>query len=356
MAAARIDPFLHYMHFGYREFRKPRAGFNPRLYANRYQAADRGANPVAHMRANPNAAPAARRPGPYEAVGTYARRGPRFERRAPPAAGGEPRALVLAFHLTQFHRIAENDAWWGEGFTEWTHLARGQPRFEGHYQPRIPGELGFYDLANRQALRAQAAMAKAAGVGGFVFYYYDFDGRRLLEKPLEMFLAAPDIDIRFCLMWANENWTRRWDGAEDEALIVQDYGEAGGGARAVADFAAPFPRSPLYPARRPAAADGLSRRPDPGHGGERSRAGGGCSPRRTAKTRSSSWRKPSTTSIRARFGLDGAIEFPPHKLTKGLPQIYDNLEIYDEAFEADVFAYDDLVARLAERGRARASR
>ncbi len=342
VGAARMDPFLHYMHFGFREFRKPRAGFNPRLYANRYLGADRAANPVAHMRSNPAAAPQARRPGPYESVRAYARRGPRFEPRAAPAQGVAPRACVLAFHLTQFHRIAENDAWWGEGFTEWTHLARGQPRFAGHYQPRIPGELGFYDLDEGQALRAQAEMAKAAGIGGFVFYYYDFDGRRLLEAPLERFLAAPDIDIGFCLMWANENWTRRWDGAEEEALIVQTYGGASEAPRA-ADFARHF-RDPRYirlQGRPLLMVYRASLIPD------------------TAST-IARWRRlfaeahgENPVFVMAQtfddvdprpLGFDGAIEFPPHKLTKGLPQIYDSLEIFDEAFEADVFAYDDLAA------------
>ncbi len=347
VGAARVDPFLHYMRFGFREFRKPRAGFNPRLYANRYLSGDRAANPLAHMRENPEAAPAAPRPGPYDAVKTYARRGPRFEARALPPPGVEPRALVLAFHLTQFHRVAENDSWWGEGFTEWTHLGRGQPRFAGHYQPRIPGELGFYDLARPDALRAQTEMAKAAGVGGFVFYYYDFDGRRLLEKPLEMFLAAPNFDIGFCLMWANENWTRRWDGAEDDALLVQTYSEASEAPR-VADFARHFrdPRyirlggRPLLMVYRasliPDAAPTLAR-----------------------------WRRlfaeahgehpvfvmaQTFDDVDPRaLGFDGAIEFPPHKLTKGLPQVYDSLEIYDEAFEADAFAYGDLVeASLSE--------
>jgi hypothetical protein len=348
VGAARMDPFLHYMHFGFREFRKPRAGFNPRLYANRYLRDDRAVNPIAHMRENPDAAPAARRPGPYEAVKTYARRGPRYEARATPPRGAEPRALVLAFHLTQFHRVAENDSWWGEGFTEWTHLARGQPRFAGHYQPRIPGELGFYDLAQRDALRAQTDMAKAAGVGGFVFYYYDFDGRRLLEKPLETFLAAPDLDMGFCLMWANENWTRRWDGAEDEALLVQTYSEASEAPR-IADFARHF-RDPRYirlGGRPLLMVYRASLIPD-------------------ATMALARWRRlfaeahgehpifamaQTFDDVDPRaFGFDGAIEFPPHKLTKGLPQVYDALEIFDDAFEADVFAYDDLVAASLTQG------
>ena len=346
VGAARLDPFLHYMHFGFREFRKPRADFNPRAYALRFLGREKSANPVAHMRAHPDAQPAPRRIGPYDAIRYFARQGPRFERRAP-AAEGAPRALVLAFHLTQFHRVAENDAWWGEGFTEWTHLARGAPRFDGHCQPRIPGELGFYDLSKGDALRAQVDMAKAAGVGGFVFYYYDFDGRRLLETPLEMFLATPDLDLGFCLMWANENWTRRWDGAEDEALIVQTYGAASEAPR-VADFVRHF-RDPRYIrlAGRPLLmVYRASLIPD------------------TAATLAR-WRRlfaahdENPIFVMAQtfddvdprpLGFDGAIEFPPHKLTKGLPQIYDALDIFDEAFEADVFAYDDLVAASLSEG------
>jgi len=342
VAATGIDPFLHYLHYGYREFRKPSAGFNPRLYANRRIERDSGVNPVVHLRANGGAsAEAAPRSGPFEAVRRFAGRGPRFEPPAP-AQTGEPRALVLAFHLTQFHPIPENNAWWGEGFTEWTHLARGQPRFDGHYQPRIPERLGFYDLTHPDALRAQAALAKAAGLHGFVFYYYDFGGRRLLQTPLELFLSQPEIDIGFCLMWANENWTRRWDGAEDDILIAQDYDEAHEAQRC-ADLARHFrdPRyirlegRPLLMVYRagliPDTAATLARwrrRFDEAHGETPIFV--------MAQTFDDVDPRP--------FGFDAAIEFPPHKLTKGLPQIYDALEIFDEALEADAFAFDDLVA------------
>ena len=146
-----------------------------------------------------------------------------------------------------------------------------------------------------------------------------------------MFLAAPDIDIGFCLMWANENWTRRWDGAEDEALIAQTYDERYEPQRA-AELVAPFPRSPLHPARRAAAADGLSRRPDSRHGGARWRAGAAYSPTLRRKPDLRHGADASTTSIRVRWASTAAIEFPPHKLTKGLPQVYERLDIFDEAF------------------------
>jgi hypothetical protein len=342
VGAAGLDPFLHYLHFGYREYRKPNALFNPRLYANRHLANDRAANPIVHLRANGGLAElAAPRSGPYEAVRRFARRGARFEPPASAPPDAQRQALALAFHLPQFHRIPENDAWWGEGFTEWTQLARAQPRFEGHYQPRIPERLGFYDLSGPDALAAQAALAKAAGVHGFVFYAYDFDGRRLLEKPLELFLNRPDIDIGFCLMWANENWTRRWDGAEDEVLIAQSYGEAHEAQRC-AEFARHF-RDPRYVrlAGRPLLmVYRASLIPETAKAIARWRglfAAEGEQPILVmAQTFDDLDPRP--------LGFDAAVEFPPHKLTKGLPQIFDALDIYDDAFEADVFAYDDVVA------------
>ena len=236
-----------------------------------------------------------------------------FMHRKSAADFDDPEAVrAVAFYLPQFHPIPENDQWWGKGYTEWTKVSRAVPKFAGHYQPHLPADLGFYDLRVPEVRLEQAALARKYGISGFCYYYYWFAGKRLLERPFEEILKSGEPDFPFCLCWANENWTRRWDGADQEVLIAQQHSHED-------DLA--FIRA-LIPAFRDPRYIRLQGRPlllvyRPGIFPE---------PRKTVAR----WREACITagvgnpylcmiqsfgSIDPRpFGLDAAVEFPPHNL------------------------------------------
>ena len=346
LSAADIDCYEHFVAWGVFEGRRPSDRFDSGFIWRTYLNNDRSKNPFRVFLEF----------GPlfdWTAVGsaetaTIARemrkttaQGPLFEAR-PPVFSGMRRAKALAFYLPQFHAIAENDAWWGAGFTEWRNIARGLPRFRDHYQPRIPRDLGFYSLESNETLSKQIALAKNAGIYGFCFYYYNFNGHRLLEKPLDRFLDDPTLSFPFCLMWANENWTRRWDGMEKDVLIGQDYRSAD--EKALISDLARYMKDDRYirinarPILFLYRADVIP----------------------NVKETLVSWRKRfkedhnlSPLIVMAQtfgnvdprsFGFDAALEFPPHKFGASVPQINHAMEILDTDFHGDVRSYDDFIS------------
>ncbi|WP_203076803.1 glycoside hydrolase family 99-like domain-containing protein [Falsiroseomonas ponticola] len=349
VARAGADPFEHYVTIGWQEGREPSPDFESRYYVKRHMGGQAEMPPLLHWLAHrhePGVHPRMPQETPTipRMVKRNTRAGEDFEEAKPLPDGARPRAKVLTYYLPQFHAIAENDAWWGKGFTEWTNLPRALPRFAGHYQPRIPRDLGPYALTDMNVMRRQIEMAKRGGVFGWVFYWYWFNGHRLLEKPVDAFLADRSLDMPFALMWANENWTRRWDGAENDVLMSQDY-RPEEEAALMAELARHF-RDPRYIR--------VNGRPLL----MMYRAGLMPEPKEIV----AGWRKrfrddhgedpvfvmaQSFDDIDPReVGFDAAIEFPPHKVTKRAMPISASLDYLDPDFTGTVFSYDD-IARVS---------
>ncbi|MBQ5320865.1 MAG: glycoside hydrolase family 99-like domain-containing protein [Oscillospiraceae bacterium] len=153
---------------------------------------------------------------------------------------------TIAFYLPQFHTIPENDAWWGEGFTEWVNVKNAKPQFKGHSQPEVPLGNNYYNLLNPDVQVKQAQLAQEYGVGGFCYYHYWFEGKLLLEKPMENMLSNNSVDIPFCICWANETWARTWDGQEKQVLMKQNYNEDREAWKAHFEYLLPFFKDSRY--------------------------------------------------------------------------------------------------------------
>ncbi len=227
-----LTPFEHYREWGWKEGRWPNSWFDPLFYHSKYpDVKESQLEPLRHYVEFGHAA--ARQSKEIAKRRNISDDIPRVPFSDVPEGFVEYKKYpqldcalkCIAFYLPQFHPFPENDEWWGKGFTEWTNVTKAKPNYEGHYQPHLPIHLGFYDLRIPEILEEQARLARNYGIHGFSIYYYWFGGKVLMHKPFEILLENKSIDINYCLTWANENWTRRWDGADHEVLIAQKHGK-----------------------------------------------------------------------------------------------------------------------------------
>ncbi|WP_170334011.1 glycoside hydrolase family 99-like domain-containing protein [Ruegeria arenilitoris] len=248
---------------------------------------------------------------------------------------------AIAFYLPQYHPFPENDKWWGKGFTEWTNVGKAHPLFAGHHQPHCPIHLGYYDLRLPEVMEEQARLARNYGVSGFAYYFYWFAGKLLMEKPLEAMRDNPNVDMPYCMIWANENWTRRWDGLDQEILIAQDHSLED--SRAMLQYLESFMKDPRYIRINGKPLFIVYRAhliPD-------------------FKETVQMWREQAKemgldglyvvsaqtadSGTPEELGLDAAMQFPPHAVdAKNVTKLVDNLA---NEFEGGIYDYDDIVSK-----------
>jgi 2-polyprenyl-3-methyl-5-hydroxy-6-metoxy-1,4-benzoquinol methylase len=248
---------------------------------------------------------------------------------------------LIAFYLPQFHPIPENDEWWGKGFTDWTNVAKARPNFIGHYQPHLPADLGFYDLRVAEVREQQAELAREHGIYGFCYHHYWFNGHRLLERPFNEVLKTGRPDFPFCLCWANENWSRRWDGQEHEILIAQVHSKED-------DIAFIRDIIPAFRDDRYIRVNGrpllivyrVNLLPDPKATAEIWRAE--CRALGIGEIYLCAAQSFGITDPRP-YGFDAAVEFPPHGLALSLSEITEQVQITNPDFTGRIFGYKEVV-------------
>jgi len=326
----------HYLTEGWKKGYKPNPKFDPSFYvAAHADVAEAGVEPLTHF-----ASDGLRegRAGCKEDVFLEPFQ-PAFDIPHEPMVFGSPlesAVKAIAFFLPQFHPIPENDRWWGAGFTEWTNVRRGEPQFSEHYQPHVPSTLGYYDLREPDVLQRQVQLAREYGIYGFCFYYYWFAGKVLLDLPIRRILETGKPDFPFCICWANENWTRRWDGRESDILISQQHSHDDDLAflRNVENILVHknyirVDDKPLLIVYQPALL------PDAQATAERWRdyfRGQGHGELFIAATQTF-----SDTSPASKYGFDALIQFPPHTEASPVTCLIEGL---DESFEGRVYDYN----------------
>ena len=266
---------------------------------------------------------------------------------------------LIAFYLPQFHPIPENDQFFGKSFTEWTNTTRAVPLFKGHYQPRLPDELGFYDTRFKHVLKRQIEIAKEYGIYGFCFHHYWFSGKPVLRVPYNHILSNPDLDIPFCLNWANESWTVRWDGfdSEDGILLRQDHS---------ADDDIAFIKD-IEPALRDRRYIRINGRPllliyRPGRFSDMratvdrwndylTNRGVGQLFLAEMQTNFENILNPTTNIVEGidpqKYSFDAAVEYPPHGYI--LLNVKNSMELFYNHFSGEILKYEDIIDKSLQR-------